>query len=94
MLKAYPSRLITPELRSFIRDHRDEMIAALAIPNLETTVGNILALPPHEVEALRAEIEATSEDDPNIQFDRVAFEKALPLIEKRRQSTDVKEHAA
>lgn len=82
-LKAYPADRITPELRSFIREHRDDLIAALEVPDIETTLGNILTLHPHEVEELRAEIAATPFDDPNLDHDRAALAKADPILAKR-----------
>jgi hypothetical protein len=84
-LKVYPSSRLDANLRLFIRDHRAAIIERLKTPDLRVTVGNILALAPHEVEELRAEIEAAPDDDPWIEFDREALQLAEVQLVKRRE---------
>lgn len=83
-LEAWPRHRLTLELKAFIRDHRDALIAAMqaAITSgaLDVTVGNMLALDDAQFEELRAEIAATTDDDPFAGHDRAAF----ALADQRR----------
>jgi hypothetical protein len=76
-LKVYPRQRLTPELRSFIKDHRENLIQRLATPDVDLTVGNILALTPDELEQYRQELAAAPADDPWIGHDRQALRIAM-----------------
>lgn len=84
-LRAYPASRLDTDLRSFIRDHREEFVDALQVPKIEITVGNILALSPEELEQYRREIEAAADDRPHIDHDREAWRRAQSIIRQRRE---------
>ena len=85
-LRAYPARRLDPALRTFIRDHRDEIIAGLLNgPVLDVTVGNVLALSSEEIEEYERELKAASDDRPHIDHDREAWRRAQPILAKRKE---------
>jgi hypothetical protein len=83
-LRAYPASRLDPTLRSFIREHRDEIVAALnGEPDIDVTVGNILALSPDEIEEYEQELESASDDRPYIDHDREALKRSQDILQKR-----------
>jgi hypothetical protein len=83
-LRAYPASRLDPNLRSFIRDHRDEIVTALnGEPDLDVTVGNILALSPEEIEQYQQELEASPDDRPYIDHDREALKRSQDILQRR-----------
>lgn len=82
-LRAYPAHRVDVSLNTFIRDHRDQIIAALVTPDIDTTIGNFLALSPEEREQYRQELAAASDDRPYIEHDREAYRRAVTIIRQR-----------
>jgi len=88
ILRAYPVQRLTIEIKSFIRDHKGELLKLLETPDLDYTVGNILALQPHEVEELRAEVAEKSPNDPWYHHDQEALRRAEPVLARRQQQAE------
>src|SRR5688572_14323332 len=83
-LRAYPAIQLDPNLRSFIRDHRDQIVAVLhGEPVIEITVANILALSPEELEEYECELTAAPDDRPHIDHDREAWRRAQAVLLQR-----------
>ncbi|HWV23966.1 MAG TPA: hypothetical protein VNZ58_07235 [Thermomicrobiales bacterium] len=85
-LRAYPTHRLTTRLRSFIRDHKAEIMELLQTPTLERTVGNMLAFDPDELDELRAEIAAEDPADPWHAHNVDALQRAEAIIAQRHAS--------
>lgn len=87
ILRAYPSHRLTVPIKIFIRDHKDEILRCLDTPDLDYTVGNILALERQEFEDLCIEIEANSPNEQHYEHDTEALRRAEIIIAKQQVST-------
>lgn len=84
-LNVYPADRLTPRLRSFIRDHRDDLLELLSVPNIDHMVGNLLALPQEGRDGFRAEVEARGPEDELYDMDMDALQRAETVLAMRQE---------